>query len=233
MTRLTFDDLTPADMPEPFYDDSGDRADAYMDGLASLVRCGQQTSGDTDMTLTTANVLACRPDDAKIPAELVNDIVEECCVLNALLQGAQLLPLNHGDVVGMWAADPVDLFGMFDDYEVRLGLDKDAMLGVCNRMFERLDDEAQVMVLAHKFAENVRNTLDPTEFADVVLANKLETGSGVCHSHDYMDANECMLDALNHFDLTFDPANQDQCTLMNAAWAMAKKNDFADMSVQS
>lgn len=45
MSRLTFDDLTPDDMPAPYVDDSGDRADAFRDSLGDLVRCGGQTTG--------------------------------------------------------------------------------------------------------------------------------------------------------------------------------------------
>lgn len=69
MGRLT----SPDDMPEPFYDDSGDRADAFRDSLGDLrpvptyqhrtvtreellavitgsplINCGQQVAKDTD-----------------------------------------------------------------------------------------------------------------------------------------------------------------------------------------
>lgn len=49
MSRLTFDDLTPDDMPAPYVDDSGDRADAFRDSLGDLVRCGVQTTGVSNM----------------------------------------------------------------------------------------------------------------------------------------------------------------------------------------
>lgn len=46
MSRLTFEDLTPDDMPAPYVDDSGDRADAFRD---SLLDCGKQTNEGLNM----------------------------------------------------------------------------------------------------------------------------------------------------------------------------------------
>lgn len=52
MSRLTFDDLTPDDMPAPFVDDSGDRADSYRD---ALLDCGAQTTEAKTMSTPDAN----------------------------------------------------------------------------------------------------------------------------------------------------------------------------------
>ena len=50
--------------------------------------------------------------------------------------------------------------------------------------------------------------------------------SGICHTHDYCDANQIMIDAIQNiiggeygFDL-------DDCNCLNQAWNMARRNEF-------
>ncbi|AZO29374.1 hypothetical protein [Mesorhizobium sp. M1B.F.Ca.ET.045.04.1.1] len=86
--------------------------------------------------------------------------------------------------------------------------------------------------LARAFGELVQAELRPFQFREMCDANKAEPeNSGVCHSHDYFDANMIMLEA---FKATFgrEPAfmeNPDHAAdleLWNDAWAIAKAADF-------
>ncbi|TGT90867.1 MULTISPECIES: hypothetical protein [unclassified Mesorhizobium] len=86
--------------------------------------------------------------------------------------------------------------------------------------------------LARAFGSLIQGELSPRQFRAMCDANKAEPeDSGVCHSHDYVDANMTMLAA---FQATFnrDPAflsdseETADLQLWNDAWAIAKAADF-------
>ncbi len=78
--------------------------------------------------------------------------------------------------------------------------------------------------LAAEFCKLMRAQLSADELADVVETNQLETDQSICHSHDYCDANQVMLDALAVFGLDFEP---DGCDLINKAWKLATASGFS------
>lgn len=78
--------------------------------------------------------------------------------------------------------------------------------------------------LAREFCRAMRDELTADELADVVDTNRLETDPNVCHSHDYTDANQVMLDALAVFGMDFEPSD---CGLINEAWTLAKESGFS------
>ena len=53
-----------------------------------------------------------------------------------------------------------------------------------------------IIILAEKFVELLRAALTPSEFAEMADANANETDARICHSHDYCDANQIMLGAV-------------------------------------
>ncbi|RWX70431.1 hypothetical protein EN780_03285 [Mesorhizobium sp. M4B.F.Ca.ET.089.01.1.1] len=86
--------------------------------------------------------------------------------------------------------------------------------------------------LARAFGSKMQEVLSTREFRAMCDANKAEPeDSGVCHSHDYVDANMTMHEA---FLETFgrEPAflNDSEDTadleLWNDAWSIAKAADF-------
>lgn len=89
--------------------------------------------------------------------------------------------------------------------------------------------------LARAFGEQVQETLTVSQFRQVIDGNKAEPeNSGICHSHDFCDANVSMHDA---FVATFgrnplDTPSADNIMsdadekLWNDAWAIAKAADF-------
>lgn len=91
--------------------------------------------------------------------------------------------------------------------------------------------------LAGEFTATLKEWLTPQEFAQVVSLNAAETDATICHSHDFCDANEAMLDAFRRvFNREpFFPADIDDnlCTteqqdadwrLLMDAWNEAKRS---------
>lgn len=83
----------------------------------------------------------------------------------------------------------------------------------------------QIETLAREFAVRLRDELTQTEWLDVILRNAAETDTGVCHSHDFCDANMVMEAAFiavtGHEPLGDDGMSDETVTLWNAAWNYA------------
>lgn len=91
--------------------------------------------------------------------------------------------------------------------------------------------------LAIRFSEHVRYTLTKEQLAEVVRRNH-ETGlsSGICHTHDFVDANEVMAAAMASIygqqvvdGPLLDGTHRDNQRLVdvwNRAWDLAKASDF-------
>lgn len=81
--------------------------------------------------------------------------------------------------------------------------------------------------VAAEFAKVLRTWLTPEEFTEMRCSNRGETDEGVCHSHDFCDANMAMLRALTNLGVPEDSVNyQDDATLelWNSAWDIAKRD---------
>ena len=76
--------------------------------------------------------------------------------------------------------------------------------------------------IARKFCEILNDWLEPEEIAEINKRNTLDGNVNVCHSHDFCDANEAMIEAFEFFDL--DPI--DDIPLCNTAWDLAKEVGF-------
>jgi hypothetical protein len=63
---------------------------------------------------------------------------------------------------------------------------------------------------------------------EVIDRNAAEADSSICHSHDFIDANECMLAAMEECRIRFrfDPEDEIQAQLTSDVWSAAKKNNF-------
>lgn len=95
----------------------------------------------------------------------------------------------------------------------------------------------KVIQLSNEFSKIVNAEYSECELADVIALNRVEASEGVCHTHDYYDANEFMAQAFREVlgrDLVFynsdEPETQAQydsdVELWNAAWDMSKTNEF-------
>ena len=91
----------------------------------------------------------------------------------------------------------------------------------------------QVTTLAQEFSRRLRETLTAEEMKAVLDRNAQQGNSGICHSHDFCDANMVMQTAAKKLGaLNFDEADAEEylndcCGLWNAAWNEAKATQFS------
>lgn len=116
--------------------------------------------------------------------------------------------------------------GIYDSDRVRNLVGEQQEAGVTNGSAEECGKTAARLVvkaLGDAFAEELMATIGPKFYSQVRSRNEKETLEGVCHSHDFCDANEVMLNALTRFNIgpEFDPADEHHCALWNAAWDYA------------
>lgn len=87
----------------------------------------------------------------------------------------------------------------------------------------------QVFALARAFASLLEKAVSLEQMGEIMKRNAVEPkDSGVCHSHDFVDANQIMLDALSalgHKD--YDPADEEMTSFINRAWTVARESGFS------
>lgn len=84
--------------------------------------------------------------------------------------------------------------------------------------------------IARQFSEGIQQALTVGEFRRMIDANKAEANEGVCHTHDYCDANDIMHVSFIQ-EAGYDPLgetgmNEADTALWNAAWDIAKAAGF-------
>lgn len=90
--------------------------------------------------------------------------------------------------------------------------------------------------VALAFAQHLHATLADSEMLDVLVSNRHEPSSIVCHSHDFCDANMVMDAAMRSLGVDPLPEGQDGMpeavqALWNEAWEIAKDNEFDPISL--
>lgn len=93
------------------------------------------------------------------------------------------------------------------------------------------DFSGKVERLADGFSKTLQEWLTPDQMTQVMERNGKET-SGACHSHDFCDANEAMLQAFKHVfgrDMLLGDDDDDgkEIQLVNRAWSVARERNFA------
>ena len=86
--------------------------------------------------------------------------------------------------------------------------------------------------LAIEFAREIREALTPAQLTEANRLNDAEPGGAkandVCHTHDHIDANECMIAAWAKLAGTDRGMfSQSGMNKINAAWSIAKQAHFA------
>lgn len=61
---------------------------------------------------------------------------------------------------------------------------------------------------------------------EAVRRNDAETDPSICHTHDFCDSNQTMLDAMERFGMELDLQDESQVNLITEAWSIAKSNRF-------
>lgn len=88
-------------------------------------------------------------------------------------------------------------------------------------------DLAIALKLAREFSEEIKEALTVQQFREVLDRNAAEDNPGVCHTHDFMDANMPMSDAFERVvGHEVDGNNDEDVSLWNAAWDIAKAAKF-------
>lgn len=80
--------------------------------------------------------------------------------------------------------------------------------------------------LAAAFARAIREYLTRKELAEVIERNRAEPDEGICHSHDFCDANEAMVEAFEQCGLPMDFESQTDLNLWGKAWNIAAHAGF-------
>lgn len=80
--------------------------------------------------------------------------------------------------------------------------------------------------LAIMFSKIVSSHLGEVCLAEVVALNNAETDSSICHSHDFIDPNQSMIDAMDELGIELNLQDEKQVALINSAWDIAKRNNF-------
>lgn len=78
--------------------------------------------------------------------------------------------------------------------------------------------------LSLEFSKLLKQELTPEQLNEMKELNKSEPDNNICHSHDFCDANQIMLEAFENI-LHREPDLNDQADidLINNAWSIAKK----------
>jgi hypothetical protein len=114
--------------------------------------------------------------------------------------------------------------GLLDDMQARVGVPA------------AIIEQATAEILALEFARTLRAYLTDAEMAECIARNRAETSPGVCHSHDFCDANDAMAEAHAACDMPtcveFDESQQPEyheraCRIWSLAWDIAQRSEFA------
>ena len=72
--------------------------------------------------------------------------------------------------------------------------------------------------LAAEFCAVLRSWLTPEQMEEVVRRNRVETHVGICHSHDFCDANEALLQAARNLGILPQIEDIDERCLVEDIW---------------
>jgi hypothetical protein len=87
----------------------------------------------------------------------------------------------------------------------------------------RKKEKMNILKLAIDFVRLLNETLGVEKIAQVNALNATEPNVDVCHSHDFCDPNQVMIDAMALQGADFDAPNNQQADEINQAWWLAKK----------
>lgn len=80
------------------------------------------------------------------------------------------------------------------------------------------------LAMAQSFSKKLVDCHTPEQMIDIIICNRQEKNTGVCHSHDYCDANMLMLEVFEENNLNVEDEANHQ--LWNDVWDLAKQNEF-------
>lgn len=78
------------------------------------------------------------------------------------------------------------------------------------------------VTLAQTFVQHLRDALSAEDYREMRRRNR-NAAPGICHSHDFLDANVVMAQAFRDNGLDPDVSNDDVVALWNEAWEVAMR----------
>ncbi len=86
--------------------------------------------------------------------------------------------------------------------------------------------------LANAFSKQLRQNITRSEFSEVIRRNKAQSDPSICHTHDFCDANQVILDAMKVIGLSgeYDADDANQHALITKAWDTAKAANFTEVT---
>lgn len=105
-------------------------------------------------------------------------------------------------------------------------------------MPRKLNDLPLVTAVAIKFADLIWVRVGDDGRKQIQALNAAESDTRICHSHDFCDANEYMMDALEsvHYlrgkPFNFNPEDEEQGKLIADAWEIAKRAGFDNNNIK-
>ena len=93
-------------------------------------------------------------------------------------------------------------------------------------------DLPSVVQVCLAFINEINNSLSADQLAEVVRRNK-DYEEGICASHDFCDANQCMLEAWKRLGHPMNFQAENQMGITDQAWTLARKGEFSNELVIS
>lgn len=81
--------------------------------------------------------------------------------------------------------------------------------------------------LRDDFIKEVQIRCTDSELRQIDILNNDEKDPYICHSHDFCDSNQAIIDALSIQGIEFDSSNRHQQDVLEMVWDNAKKMGFA------
>ena len=127
-----------------------------------------------------------------------------------------------------YVEDPRDLLKNAPEDEeidgvVTYGVDEGQCMLLRLGTTETLPDPRAV---ATEFRRVLRERLSPAELDEIDARNAAENDPSICHSHDFTDAEQAIIDAFGRLGIELDPHDCRHVALVNDAWSTAKSEGF-------
>lgn len=115
-----------------------------------------------------------------------------------------------------------------DRLHPEVGIIWSAIMNSSEVEYEHMDIPTAIQV-RDAFIRKIRGALTLDQLQEVVERNKVYDKE-TCASHDFCDANQCMLDAWEQLGQPMDFQNDQQMSVTDQAWQLARQCEFNQLS---
>lgn len=86
--------------------------------------------------------------------------------------------------------------------------------------------------IARAFCGVLNEWLTPEQIQQVNILNATDADQSVCHTHDFCDANQAMLDAMESLGIEWEGIEDLDRIPVNEAWSIAKAAGFSAGNIE-